>query len=142
MTSSSIGRLSKRERAERRRQLARQRLLWRRVRAWGIVGVLIGIPVLWGYDCTGPEELVQAEVVSTQRWRHVTGSGPHTHIRATLLIDGLSKATIDRADGYERGDWIPVWVRRGRVTGWPYFQDLAQPDEQAPEGDAADEEPE
>lgn len=134
MTRPKFSRVSKRQRAEERRRSAR----WRRRRqrlVWGaIIGAVVAVPVLALLDRTGPDERVKAEVVRTHRWVHVTpGSGSHTHIRATLRIEGRNEVTVDRADGFERGQWVPVWVRRGPITGWPYFEDLAGPEDVPPE---------
>ena len=79
-------------------------------------------------------------------WRHYPGEGTsHQHSAATLRIEGLSETTLDRADGYERSQRVKVWVRRGRISGWPYFLDLAKPGEierQESEQDPDEEAPE
>lgn len=112
--------------------MARRRRLRRRALQSLVPLVVVLVPILWAFDCTGPEEIVKAEVIRTQRWRHITRqTGPHTHIRATLLIEGRSKTTIDQGDAYQRGQWVPVWIRRGRLSGWPYFEDLARPGDMA-----------
>ena len=36
---------------------------------------------------------------------------------------------ISRLCRYERGQRVPVWIRRGRISSWPYFLDLAKPGE-------------
>jgi len=87
---------------------------------------LIAPLVLYAYETGGPQELVEAEVVETQRWRHVPSGGKaHDHVRAILLIEGVSRITRERADGFQRGQRIPVWIRRGRITGRPSFLDFA-----------------
>jgi hypothetical protein len=135
-------RISKRVRAERRRRLARRRRLGRRLRSSVLLAALALGPIVWGIDCSGPEEIVNAEVVRTQRWRHVSQqAGAHVHIRATLLIEGRNEEVVDRADAFQRGQWVPVWIRRGRVSGWPYFQDLAQAQPGGAEASAAEESP-
>jgi hypothetical protein len=74
--------------------------------------------------------MVEAEVIETRRQQHFVRDGsPHAHTAATLQIEGLSKTTLYRADGYERGQRVPVWIRRGRISSWPYFLDLAKPGE-------------
>jgi hypothetical protein len=57
----------------------------------------------------------------------------YSHIAATLKIEGLSEANLDRADGYQRGQRVPVWIRRGRISGRPYFLDIVKPGEVEPE---------
>ena len=87
----------------------------------------------------GPQERVEAEVTETRRWRHYAEVGKsHPHVAATLRIEGLSETTLDRADGYERGQRVKVWIRRGRITGWPEFLDVAKPGELAGEPDGGD----
>jgi hypothetical protein len=49
------------------------------------------------------------------------------------VIEGLSEASLDRADGYQRGQRVPVWIRRGRISGRPYFLDVVKPGEVEPE---------
>jgi hypothetical protein len=121
---------SKQARRELRRQAARRRRLLLRLRQFAIVGGVLLVPALWAYEYSGPEEIVDAKVIRTQRYEHRTqDSGSHTHIRATLLIEGLSEATIQRADAYQRDQIVPVWIQRGRISGWPHFQDLAKPGE-------------
>ena len=86
--------------------------------------------------------MVRAEVVESRLWRHSSGDGPsHTHTAATLQIEGLNEITVDRADDYERGQRVAVWVRRGRISGWPYFLDLAKPGEIERETAAAEDPP-
>ena len=82
--------------------------------------------VLYAYETRGPQELVEAEVVETQRWRHVPSDGQaHDHVRAILLIEGVTRVTLEKADGRQRQDRVPVWIRRGRITGRPSFLDFA-----------------
>lgn len=143
MAKAEGDRISKRVRAERRRRVARRRRLGHRLRLSLLLGALALVPILWGIDCSGPEQIVNAEVIRTQRWRHVTQEGGlHTHIRATLLIEGRNEQVVDRADTFRRGQWVPVWIRRGPVSGWPYFQDLAQSrEEPVPPGEAEESPP-
>ncbi len=115
-------RQSKRERQEARRSAARARRRLTGTRRAGILVVVLLLPLLWVVDCMGPEETVQAEVLRTRLWRHVPQGGQaHMHTSATLVIEGLTEATLDRADGLARGQRFPVRIRRGRLTGWPYF---------------------
>ena len=92
-----------------------------------MVAVVLLVPVLWLVDCTGPEETVQAEVLRTRLWRHKPqGASAHNHTAATLVIEGLTEATVQRADGLERGQRVAVRIRRGRITGWAYFAGLEE----------------
>ena len=91
---------------------------------------MLAVLGLWVWEYSGPEELVEAEVIETRRWRHQANDGSsHPHISATLKIEGLTEATLKRADNYERGQRVLVWVRRSPISGWPYFLDVAKPGE-------------
>jgi hypothetical protein len=128
--SEESARPSKQERREARRRDARHRKLKIRLRRAGIAAAVLAALGLWALEYSGPEELVEAEVVETRRWRHQKDDGTsHPHIAATLKIEGLSETTLQRADSYERGQRVLVWVRRGPISGWPYFLDVAKPGE-------------
>ena len=100
---------------------------------------MLAIPALWAFEYSGPQELVEAEVTETRRWRHYTQGGEsHPHLAATLEIEGLSEATLERADGYTRGQRVQVWIQRGRITSWPRFLDVANPEELAREVEGED----
>lgn len=123
-------RISKQERREQRRLAARRRRRVTQLRRAGFVAMILAVPAAWAWEHSGPQELVDAEVIETRRWRHVADDGTsHPHIAATLRIEGLTEATLERADGYERGQRIPVWIRRGRISQWPIFLDIAKPEE-------------
>ena len=128
--SEEPAKLSKQERREARRREARRRQLNKRLRRIGIAAAVLAALGLWAWEYSGPEELVEAEVIETRRWRHQANDGSsHPHTAATLKIEGLSETTLERADNYERGQRVLVWVRRGPITGWPYFLDVAKPGE-------------
>ncbi len=125
--SEEPARATKRQRREQRRRAARRRVWVRRI---GITSAVVVAPGLMILECSGPQELVEGEVTSTRRWRHVAADRTsHPHTSAKLLIEGLSEGTVDRADGYERGQRVQVWIRRGRISGWPHFVDVAKPGE-------------
>jgi hypothetical protein len=139
MATEELERRSKRKRQEERRRAAHRRVLMRRARRGGIVALLLAIPSLWAFEHSGPQERVEAEVIETRRWRHLPqGREPHPHVAATLQVEGLSETTLERADGYERGQRVQVWIRRGRISGWPHFLDVVKPGELARETEARD----
>jgi hypothetical protein len=130
MAADTQERRSKQHRREERRRAARRRVLATRARRAGVVAAVLAIPGLWAWERAGSQEIVEAEVVETRRWQHSGNDGTsHPHIAATLQIEGLSETTLQRADGYERGRRVPVWIRRGRISRWPYFLDVAKPGE-------------
>ena len=130
MTNQASVRVSKQERRAERVRVAQRRRLLTRVRRVSIVAAVLAVPGLWALESSGPETLVDSEVVETRRWQHYATDGTsHGHSSATLKIEGLSEGFLERADGYERGQRVPVWVRHGRISGWPYFLDVAKPGE-------------
>jgi hypothetical protein len=134
MEGKESGRVTKQQRREQRQRVAQRRLLLARGRKLGIIAAILVIPGLWALEHSGPQESVDAEVIETRRWRHTAQDGTsHPHIAATLKIEGLSEAHLQRADGYQRGQRVPVWIRRGRITGRPYFLDVVKPGEVEPE---------
>ncbi len=115
------------KRQELRERQARRKRAQKRLR----LGLFFSVPLLFiallAFDQSGPDEMVEAEVIRTERWQHLGQSGSHTHIKATLSIEGLAEIILERADDLQRGQRVPVWIRRGRITGWISFQDLASP---------------
>ncbi len=120
---------SKQRRAEQRRRAARLRKWRRRSIRFGWVLLILLPPALWAFDRAGPDEIVQAVVIRTSRWTHFANNGSHPHQRATLLLEGRTEMVIQKADDYTRGQQVPVWIRRGRLSGWPYFENLVKPGE-------------
>lgn len=130
MTGEKTVRPTKQERREERRRAAHRRRTLGRLRRAGLATAILAVPALWAWERSGSQEMVDAEVVETRRWQHFAKDGTsHPHRAATLRIEGLSETTVERADSYARGQRVPVWIRRGRISGWPYFQDLAKPGE-------------
>lgn len=128
MADSGDQRISKRERREERRRVGRRRKLQKRLLWGGLAVALLALLVLLQFNRAGPEEVVQAEVVDTRIWSHRGNDGRnHTHQRVTLEIEGLVRTTLERGDGLERGQTVPVRIRRGRLTGRPIFIDREQP---------------
>jgi len=123
---------SKRRRAEQRRRAARLRKWRRRSIGFGWVLLILLAPTLWAFDRAGPDEIVQAVVIRTSPWTHFTKNGSHPHQRATLMLEGRTEKVIQKADNYTRGQRVPVWIRRGRLSGWPYFENLVKPGETEP----------
>lgn len=131
---SDGSRSSKRERREARRRQATERSRRRRLMRAGIAALVLVPIAMWVADRSGPEEIVEAQVLETRLWRHRPADGrPHTHSRAILIIEGLNEVRIDQADGFRRGQRVPVWIRRGRLSGYPYFQELASAEDLAAE---------
>lgn len=96
----------------------------RRGRRYGLF--ILGIPTLalafYLVDRTGPVETIAGSVAETSSYLHsgTDGSGEHSHWTAVLEYEG-HRFKLDRADQYQKGDAVSVEVRRGRLTGYPYF---------------------
>ncbi len=90
-----------------------------------IVGLLLLGPFLWLVDRAGSEEVLQARVIETHLYRHTpAGGASHTHLDATVMIEGLNEVRLRRVVGFQEGQQVYVRVRRGVLTGWPYFLEL------------------
>jgi hypothetical protein len=125
--SGSREHLSKQERQAARQQAAARRRRRKLLLRGLIVGVVLLPAALWLVDRAGSYTEVEGVVVRTRLWRHRPPDGkPHLHSDARLLIEGLNEVTLRRADTLEEGDRVRVLVRHGRLTGWPYFEELAQ----------------
>ena len=125
-------RLSKEERRRQRTEAAQRKRLIRRLRraAW-VVAAFVPL-ALYGYETSGDQELIDAQIVETQRWRHIeAGKTGHDHVRAIIEIEGGARVQLERAGDRKRGDFVAVWVRRGRLTGRAKFLDFAAPGENA-----------
>ena len=121
---------NKRQRAEARRRAAEQKAANTKLKRYALIAFAIIVPLLWWVDRRGPEEIVSAEVIQTQSYQHVNEkSGPHTHLRATILIDGRAEEDLQRADNYVRGQQLEVWIRRGRISNYPYYIDIVRGEE-------------
>jgi cytochrome oxidase assembly protein ShyY1 len=139
--------LSKRERREARQRAARGRRLRARLIGGALAAALLFALGLWQVDRWGTEEIVEAEVIETRTWSHRGTDGRiHTHQRVVLEVEGLVRVPLGRADDLERGQTVAVRIRRGRLTGRPYFVDretldATAPDQAPPQGAAPLEEP-
>ena len=128
MTQEQPEQLTKQQRRDQRRRAGRRRRLLTRLRRMGIFAAVVAVPGLLALECFGPEEITEAEVIKTLPWRHYAADGTsHDHTTATLEIEGMSETTLRRADGYQRGQRVSVWIRRGRISAWPYFLDIVRP---------------
>lgn len=135
-------RTSKQERREARRRAAARARLQGRLRWGGIIAAVLLALALWQVDRVGAQETVQAEVIETRVYRHFTSGGrSHTHQAATLEIEGVTQATLERADDLQRGQTVPVRIRRGLFSGAVYFLNrddgvvVSEPPDDTPDGD-------
>ena len=98
----------------------------RRRRGRYIGWVVLGTPALafliYQVDRSGPLETVDGMVVETRSYTHNAGDrqGPHTHVEAVLEYEG-HRHTVRPGDRFRQLDPVQVEVRRGRLTGYPYF---------------------
>jgi hypothetical protein len=118
VTQEQPEKLTKQQRREQRRRAGRRRRLLTRLRRMGIFAAVVAVPGLLALECFGPEEIAEAEVIKTLPWRHYAADGTsHDHTTATLEIEGMSETTLR----------VSVWIRRGRISAWPYFLDIVRP---------------
>ncbi len=118
---------SKRLQHETRERKARNRRDRKRLRQILILSGLVLPIVLFVFDQSGPVEIVDAEVIHTERWRHLGQQPPHSHTRATLSVLGQTEVKLEQADGLVTGQALPVKIKRGQLTGWITYQELVTP---------------
>ena len=118
---------SKHLRHEARERKARRKRTKKRLRQILIPSALVLAIGLFAYDQSGPEEIVDADVIDTQSWQHLGQQAPHSHTRATLSVLGQTEVKLDRADGLVTGQSVPVKIKRGRITGWVTYHGLVTP---------------
>ena len=121
---------SKRLRHEAREQKARRKRGHKRLWQILILSGLVLVILLVIYDQSGSVEIVDAEVIDTESWRHLGQEPPHSHTRAILSVLGQTKIRLDRADGFVTGQSVRVKIKRGRLTGWIAYKDLVTPVEE------------
>ena len=118
---------SKRLQHEARERKARHRRARKRLRQVLILAGVALVIALFVFDQSAPVEIVDAEVISTERWRHLGQEPPHSHTRATLSLLGQTEVKLERADGLVTGQNVPVKIKKGRLTGWITYQELVTP---------------
>ncbi len=118
---------SKRLQHQARERKARHSRARKRLRQVLILSGVVLVIALLVFDQSGPVEIVDAEVISTERRSHLGQVPPHSHTRATLSVLGQAEVKLDRADGLVTGQNVPVKIKRGRLTGWISYQELVTP---------------
>lgn len=118
---------TKRLQHEDRERKARGRRARKRLRQVLILAAVVLAVALLFFDQSGPVVVVDAQVISIERWQHLGQVPPHSHTRATLSVLGQTEVQLDRADGLVKGQNVPVRIKRGRLTGWISYQDLVIP---------------
>lgn len=91
---------------------------------WVLGAIVLGFAFYY-LDRSGPVETVEGVVVDTGTYVHGTRSGSHTHNEAVVEYEGR-RYTIRPADNLGLNDPVAVTVRRGRITGYPYFDAAAR----------------
>ena len=92
----------------------------RNIGLW-ILGAIVLAFVFYYIDSSGATETVNGVVVKMGTYDHGTRQGTHTHSEATVEFEG-HRYTIRPASNLNLGDPVSVTVRRGRITGYPYFE--------------------
>ncbi|MGD8376262.1 MAG: hypothetical protein PVF68_08980 [Acidobacteriota bacterium] len=86
---------------------------------WILAGAVLALAFYY-IDRSGETETLEAVVVETGTYPHTTRSGAHTHTEATVEYEG-HRYTVRPADNLRTGETLQVKIRRGRITGYPYF---------------------
>ena len=85
-----------------------------------ILGGAVAALAFYYVDRSGAVENIDAVVVDTGTYTHTTADGSHDHREATVEYEG-HRYTIQPADNIQLGGSVRVTIRRGRITGYPYF---------------------
>lgn len=92
-----------------------------------LLGGVVLLAALYLIDRGGPLETIGGVVIDTSTYNHTTGQqGSHTHIEAVLESEG-HRFSLRPGDGFQVGDPVTIEIRRGRLTGYPYFQQAYHP---------------
>lgn len=87
---------------------------------WILAGIVLALAFYY-IDRSGGTETLDALVVETGTYTHTTRTGgAHTHTEATVEYEG-HRYTVRPADNLRTGETVRVNIRRGRITGYPYF---------------------
>lgn len=96
----------------------------RRGRLYGLL--FLGLPALalafYAVDRTGTTETLSGTVVKTSTYLHSgrDTQGEHSHVSALLEYEG-HRYRLEPGDRFQQGQAVSVEIRRGRITGFPYF---------------------
>ena len=96
----------------------------RRGRTYGfiVLGLLLAALAFYYLDRSGASETISGTVVETSSYVHsgTDAQGEHSHISAVVDYEG-HRQTVEPGDRFQQGQAVSVEVRRGRITGYPYF---------------------
>ena len=78
--------------------------------------------IFYTVDRSGAHETVSGTVVETSSYLHSGGDrrGEDSHVSAVVDFEG-HRYKVEPGDRFEQGQVVSVEVRRGRLTGYPYF---------------------
>lgn len=92
----------------------------RNVGLW-ILGAIVLAAAFYYIDQGSTEDTLDGVVVDLGTYSHSTNSGRHTHTEAVVECEGR-RYKVRPADNLSLGDPVAVTIRRGRLTGYPYFE--------------------
>ena len=96
----------------------------RRGRIYGfiVLGLLTMVLAFYYVDRSGASETLSGTVVETSTYLHNgrDARGEHSHVSAVLEYEG-HRHKVEPGDRFRQSQVVSVEIRRGRITGYPYF---------------------
>ncbi len=96
----------------------------RRGRIYGfiVLGLLTMALAFYYVDRSGASETLSGTVVGTATYMHSgrDARGEHSHVSAVVEYEG-HRRKVEPGDRFTQSQVVSVEIRRGRITGYPYF---------------------
>ncbi len=96
----------------------------RRGRIYGFVvlGLLTMALAFYYMDRSGASETLSGIVVETSSYVHSgrDAQGEHSHVSAVIEFEG-HRQKVEPGDRFRQSQVVSVEIRRGRISGYPYF---------------------
>ena len=93
-----------------------------RIYALIVLGLLTVAVALYYVDRSGASETLSGTVVQTSTYMHSgrDARGEHSHVSAVIEFEG-HRQKVEPGDRFRQSQVVSVEIRRGRITGYPYF---------------------
>ena len=87
-----------------------------------VLGLLTMALAFYYVDRSGASETLSGTVVETSTYMHAgrDAQGEHSHVSAVLEYEGY-RHKVEPGDRFQQSQVVHVEIRRGRITGYPYF---------------------
>ncbi len=96
----------------------------RRGRLYGflVMGSMALALAFYYVDRSGASETLSGFVVETSTYLHSgrDARGEHSHVSAVIEYEG-HRLKVEPGDRFRQNQVVSVEIRRGRITGYPYF---------------------